>query len=227
MFDAIFIDADNTLFDFDRTQEKALAESLVHFSLPQNDDVLSIYETINRECWTDYHAGLIRNDEINLRRWSQWLTAIGEHSRVAAQALADHYAQSLALQCELEDGADDLMQYLAAKLPVHVITNGFPSSQQHRWRKAGWDGLLHGITVSAAVGVQKPEADIFHIAMAAVGVTDPGRCLMIGDTLEADVRGPQNVGMKGCWYQRKGAENNTDIQPDYVVTQLSDIKGLV
>ncbi|MDX1475829.1 MAG: HAD family hydrolase, partial [Reinekea sp.] len=125
------------------------------------------------------------------------------------------------------DGADDLMQYLAAKLPVHVITNGFPSSQQHRWRKAGWDGLLHGITVSAAVGVQKPEADIFHIAMAAVGVTDPGRCLMIGDTLEADVRGPQNVGMKGCWYQRKGAENNTDIQPDYVVTQLSDIKELV
>ena len=141
--------------------------------------------------------------------------------------MAEYYADSLARQCEKEEGADELMQYLLAKMPVHIITNGFPSSQQHRWRLAGWEPLLQGITVSAVVGVQKPDAEIFHLAMNDVGLTDASRCLMIGDNIIADVKGPQDVGMKGCWYQRHGATNNTDIHPDYTVTHLREIQNII
>jgi len=227
MFDAVFIDADNTLFDFDRTQAKAMSHSLSHFSLPSDDSVIERYEQINKQCWEDYHQGKIRNEQINIRRWQQWLQWLGLDKKVSAEDLATHYAQSLAQQCEKEDGAEVLMTYLTAKLPVHVITNGFPSTQQHRWHKAGWESKLHGITVSSVVGVQKPYAEIYHLAMKAGGVRDANRCLMIGDTLEADVRGPQSVGMKGCWYQRKDAINNTSIKPDYTVQHLEEIIELI
>lgn len=227
MFDTVFIDADNTLFDFDRTQEKAIMDTLSHFQLPRDESALYWYQTINKQCWQDYHQGLIRNDEINLRRWREWLTKFGLGSSVVATELADFYAESLSLQCEKEEGADELIAYLTAKLPVHVITNGFPSTQQHRWRKAGWEDQLHGITVSSVVGVQKPNAEIFHLAMKAVGVEDTSRCLMIGDTLEADVLGPQLIGMKACWYQRKGAVNETDIVPDFTVVHLREIIGIL
>lgn len=227
MFDAIFIDADNTLFDFDRTQEKAIVDTLNHFSLPRDESALALYQTINKQCWQDYHQGLIRNEEINPRRWREWLQRLELNKTVLDTELADYYAESLSLQCEKEDGADELMAYLSAKLPLHVITNGFPSTQQHRWRKAGWEDKLHGITVSSVVGVQKPDAQIFHLAMKAVGVQDPSRCLMIGDTLEADVLGPQLSGMKACWYRRKGAVNQTEIVPDYTVVDLRDIIRIV
>lgn len=226
MFDAVFIDADNTLFDFDRTQAKAINHSLSHFSLPADSAVLAEYDRINKQVWALYNQGDIRNDDINLLRWQQWLQWLGKTETVNAGELAEHYADSLAQQCELEEGADALMTYLLDKLPVHIITNGFPSTQQHRWRKAGWETKLQGITVSSVVGVQKPDAEIFHLAMKAVGVSDASRCLMIGDTLVADVQGPQQMGMKACWYQRKGAQNNTDIKPDFTVQHLEQIAAI-
>ena len=226
MFDAVFIDADNTLFDFDRTQAKAINHSLSHFSLPADSAVLAEYDRINKQVWALYNQGDIRNDDINLLRWQQWLQWLGKTETVNASELAEHYPDSLAQQCELEEGADALMIYLLDKLPVHIITNGFPSTQQHRWRKAGWETKLQGITVSSVVGVQKPDAEIFHLAMKAVGVSDASRCLMIGDTLVADVQGPQQMGMKACWYQRKGAQNNTDIKPDFTVQHLEQIAAI-
>jgi YjjG family noncanonical pyrimidine nucleotidase len=227
LFDAIFIDADNTLFDFDRAQENALAESLTQFSLPGDKHSLATYEEINADCWGKYHRGEIENHQINEMRWSVWLKTVGEYGRVDATELAEHFAESLAQQCEKEEGAEDLIQTLSNQLPIHVITNGFPTSQAHRWRKAGWESQIHGITVSAVVGVQKPEAKIFEIAMKAVGVADASRCLMIGDNIEADVFGPQNVGMKGCWYQRGDMTNTTSVVPDYTVTNLKGVIDIV
>jgi len=226
MFDAVFIDADNTLFDFDRTEEKALLDTAHKFSVDFNEQNLSEYKAINKTCWELHDNGKLANADLNLRRWSLWLERIHPTAGISAIELANYYADSLSRQCEKEEGAEKLMQYLIAKAPVHIITNGFPSSQLHRWRLAGWESLLQGITVSAVVGVQKPDAEIFHIAMKEVGISDASRCLMIGDNITADVQGPQAVGMKGCWYQRNGAENKTNIQPDFTVTHLNEIEKI-
>jgi YjjG family noncanonical pyrimidine nucleotidase len=226
-FDAVFIDADNTLFDFDKTQEKAMSQSLNYFKLPTSEEVLKRYEQINAQLWAQYHDGELQNHEINPLRWHRWLDELGLSTEVDFAELAEHFANSLAEQCVKEPGADELMAYLTAQCPVHVITNGFPSSQKYRWHKAGWHEQLHGITVSAEVGIQKPHPDIFHIAMASVGVTDSSRCLMIGDSLEADVQGPQLVGLKACWYQRKNAKNSTQIKPDFTVSQLTEILDIM
>lgn len=227
MFDAVFIDADNTLFDFDRTEYKAFQASLAQYDLPSDDDAIADYRRINRECWALFEQGRISNDDIGPLRWGRWLSEVIDGQNINAAQLSSYYNNALAEQCEKEDGAEALIQYLTEKVPVHVITNGFPTSQAHRWRLAGWEDRLHGITVSATVGVKKPDPEIFHLAMAKVGVTDPGACLMIGDSLEADVLGPQGIGMKGCWYQRNGALNETDIEPDFVVSHLDGIREIV
>ena len=225
-FDAIFIDADNTLFDFDRTQRKAIADSLARFSLPAHGEAIAHYNRINRDCWNQHNEGLIHNSEINHLRWSRWTEHMGLIEQVCPVQLADHYEASLAQQCEKETGADELMEYLLGKYPVHIITNGFPAVQAHRWRLAGWEERLQGITVSSVVGVKKPEPEIYHIAMRHVGVNDASRCLMIGDDIKSDVQGPQQVGMKGCWYQRNDAVNETDIEPDFSVRHLVDVLSI-
>jgi YjjG family noncanonical pyrimidine nucleotidase len=223
LFDAVFMDADNTLFDFDQTQNKALLQCLNYFSLPLTEDAIANYLRINHHCWGQLDRGEVKAEDINQLRWQRWLDEMGYAQTHNSAQVAAYYLASLSEQCEKEEGAEALVQRLAKKVPIHIITNGLPEAQQHRWRKAGWEGLLHGITVSAVEGVQKPDAKIFEIAMERVGVTDPSRCLMIGDNIEADVYGPQQMGMKGCWYRRNGAQNNTDIQPDFEVTHLDHI----
>lgn len=226
-FDAIFIDADNTLFDFDRTQHNAINDSLIHFRLPTDTSAIACYNRINRHCWDQHDAGHVPVQHINSMRWNRWAEEMGVASKIDADELADHYEMNLAQQCEKEEGAEELFDYLVSKYPVHIITNGFPAVQEHRWHKAGWADRLQGITISSVVGVKKPQPEIYSIAMAAVGVTDVSRCLMIGDDIKSDVQGPQAVGMKGCWYRRKGALNQTDIQPDFVVSHLTEIIDIV
>ena len=223
LFDTVFLDADNTLFDFDATSQKALTQSFAEFGVSVTDDNIALYRRINKECWDQYNQGLIENSQINPLRWQRWVEQMQLSDNLDAQALAAFYQQSLTLQCEKEPGADELMAYLFRHYKVHIITNGFPEVQAHRWHKAGWQEQLTGITVSSVVGVKKPDAAIYNIAMQSVGVTQPERCLMIGDDIQADVAGSQAVGMQACWYARKGAQNQTDIQPDFQVSHLSEI----
>jgi len=222
-FDVIFIDADNTLFDFDQTQQNAITDSLSQFSLPSHAEAIAHYNRINRDCWRLHNEGVIQNRDINHLRWRRWIDCMGLNDLVSSTQLADHYEASLALQCEKEDGADKLMAYLFDHYPVHIITNGFPAVQAHRWRLAGWQDRLQGMTISSVVGVKKPDPEIYQLAMKSVGIIDADRCLMIGDDLNSDVQGAQNVGMKGCWYQRKQAVNETGIKPDYIVRHLAEI----
>ena len=62
---------------------------------------------------------------------------------------------------------------------------------------------IQHVSISAVVGWEKPHAEIFRHATAAVGVS-PGRSLHIGDSLQADVQGAQQAGLQPLWLQRDG-----------------------
>jgi putative hydrolase of the HAD superfamily len=58
------------------------------------------------------------------------------------------------------------------------------------------------ISISAVVGWEKPHAEIFRHATAAVAV-EPARALHVGDSLQADVQGAQQAGLQPLWLQRQ------------------------
>ncbi len=49
---------------------------------------------------------------------------------------------------------------------------------------------------------------------------------MVGDNLEADVRGAQSVGLYGIWLSRRAGERTEDqlrVQPDASLSSLSEL----
>jgi putative hydrolase of the HAD superfamily len=60
------------------------------------------------------------------------------------------------------------------------------------------------VSISAVVGWEKPHAEIFRHATAAIAVA-PRHALHIGDSLQADVQGAQRAGLQPLWLQRDGA----------------------
>ena len=66
------------------------------------------------------------------------------------------------------------------------------------------------VSISAVVGWEKPHAEIFRHATAAVAV-EPARALHIGDSLHADVQGAQQAGLQPLWLQRE--ETSPGAQP--------------
>jgi len=79
------------------------------------------------------------------------------------------------------------------------------------------------IVVSARVGCSKPNPCIFREMLRQAGTT-PERTLHVGDSLGADVRGAQAVGITGVLVDRAGT-----VQPDGypVVWNLAEVLGLL
>ena len=68
------------------------------------------------------------------------------------------------------------------------------------------------IIISEEVGFSKPDKRIFELALERLNV-HPEAVLFVGDDLEKDIGGSQNIHMKGIWFNPHMKENDTDIKP--------------
>lgn len=86
----------------------------------------------------------------------------------------------------------------AAGYKLGMITNGRFPFQLLNVQALGIEQYFETILVSEKEQCRKPEAVIFERALVQMGV-DAETAVFVGDNPEADVRGAQNVGMRGVW----------------------------
>ncbi|MBN1267039.1 MAG: HAD family phosphatase [Anaerolineales bacterium] len=95
----------------------------------------------------------------------------------------------------------DLMVYIRSlkqDYTVGMITNAWPDIRfmlTSVWHVAD---AFESIIVSAEVGIVKPDAAIYHMALEALD-TAPGEAVFIDDYIE-NIRGAEAVGMKGIHF---------------------------
>jgi HAD superfamily hydrolase (TIGR01662 family) len=85
------------------------------------------------------------------------------------------------------------------------------------------------ILSSAACGVRKPDSYIFQLALDHFHV-GPERVAMIGDTLEADIFGANQVGFYSIWINRRvqlSSESELIVQPQAVISNLEQLPALL
>ena len=85
------------------------------------------------------------------------------------------------------------------------------------------------ILTSAACSYRKPHRRIFELALSNWYFL-PSEAVMVGDNLDADVRGAQSVGLFTVWISRRAGERLADqlsIQPDASISSLSDLPALL
>jgi putative hydrolase of the HAD superfamily len=70
----------------------------------------------------------------------------------------------------------------------------------------------------------KPEKEIFDYALQKANALLT-ESIMIGDNLEADIKGAQNVGMDAIFVNHINA--TTDIEPTYTITHLNELESIL
>jgi len=81
------------------------------------------------------------------------------------------------------------------------------------------------ILTSAACSYRKPHPRIFELALANWYLL-PSEAVMVGDNLDADIRGAKSVGLYGIWISRRAGqrtEAETLIQADASLATLSEL----
>lgn len=120
-------------------------------------------------------------------------------AEVLAGALQAYYAYS-ETQWRVMPGAHETLQALrTAGLRLALISNaGDNDNVQRLVDNAGLRPYFDPLIVSAAVGLRKPNPRLFDLVLRPWGAA-PAECVMVGDTLGADVLGAQLAGLRSIW----------------------------
>jgi HAD superfamily hydrolase (TIGR01549 family) len=85
------------------------------------------------------------------------------------------------------------------------------------------------ILTSAACSYRKPHRRIFELALSNWYFL-PSEAVMVGDNLDADVRGAQSVGLYAIWISRRAGKRTEDqlsVQPDASLSTLYELPAFL
>ena len=219
----IFFDLDHTLWDFDKNSMLAFKRVFKKFKITiEFDAFLKIYEPINIEYWKKYREDKVSKE--NLRRGRlidsfNFFDLIYTTEKI--DEIADAYIQELPFDNHLFEGAVEILDYLILKYKLHIITNGFEEVQHKKLKNSGIDHYFSTVTTSEEVGVKKPNPKVFLTALNKANSL-PTQSVMIGDSLEADILGANNIGMQTIFYNYRNESISKKIKS---IDSLLEIKN--
>jgi 2-haloacid dehalogenase len=225
-YDVYLIDADDTMFDFDKAETTALTGMFQRYALRCSEGVRIRYRDINNELWAMFERGELSKEIVLIERFVRLSKVLG--IPLDAEEFNRLYLLELGKCSDLLEGAEALCKRLFEEgKHIYIATNGTPSAtQKSRLAASPLPPYVSGVFVSEDVGWQKPQKEYFDYIFAHIPPVDKSRVLMVGDSLSSDMRGGQNAGLDTCWFNPDHKPNPSDVRPTYEVAALAEIAEL-
>lgn len=235
MIKAVFLDIDNTLLDFDAYVRESMRQGFEKYQLrPYEERMFSVFMKINNEMWERIERGTLTFEELLQIRWN---TVFGELGiEFDGCRFETYFREGLCHSAISVEGTRELLDYLRGRYVLCAASNGPYRQQVNRLRLAGMLGYFGHLFVSEKVGASKPSREFFDHCLRELNAGGqqqgragilPGEILMIGDSLTSDMAGGIANGLKTCFFDRKHTGNTGELQPDYVVESLSQIRDFL
>ena len=222
----IFFDLDHTLWDFEANSDAAYRRVLEESGLDVDFDTFArVYHPINQSCWEDYAAGKVSKEQVKYNRLRKTLEALNiPVDETTARQMAERYLELLAQGTRMFPGAFEILTYLRPKYRLHLLTNGFAEVQLPKIEASGLKKYFESITLSEETGRLKPHPAVFRHALQKAGAF-PHQSVMIGDSLQSDVVGALNLGLRAVLFDPRGRYDIPEtIAP--TVRHLTELKNL-
>jgi YjjG family noncanonical pyrimidine nucleotidase len=221
----VFFDLDHTLWDFDKNSELAF-DKIFKENHPSIDtkSFVEIYAPINQACWKLYQFDKITHEELRYRRLKDSFDSLDYSiSDEQINQISIDYITFLPENNILFEGAKEVLEYLNAKYKLHVITNGFAEVQYKKINNSGISDYFATITNSEMAGVKKPNPKIYEYALN-LAKAEKHNAIMIGDCLDADVKGALDFGISAIFFNPEKKEVPLTVPS---VTHLTELKNLL
>lgn len=219
----VFVDIDDTLLDFDLCADWAIQKACEELKIHLPKDFFPTFWKINDGLWKDLEKGLLTLAQLSTKRWD----VLFENYQIVfdSSVFDTYYRKYLSLSGIHVQGAESLLSYLSEKYDVYSASNGPYHQQINRLELSGLSKYIKGNFISEKIGHNKPTKAFFDGCFEHLEVSKE-ECIMIGDSLSADMKGAHEYGMKCIWYNRLH-EKVEDICADYAVTRMIDIKNIL
>lgn len=225
-YEVILFDADETLFDFHRSEKYAFEKTMRAFDFPYEESLhLKVYHDVNIAIWKEFEEGRITQQVLKVERFRRLAERL--QAAFVPEEFSKSYEKHLGDACFLLDGSAELVERLHAKYRLAIVTNGLKSVQEKRISKSPIARFFDTIVISEAAGVSKPDPRIFELVLCNLGHSDKRTVLMVGDSLTSDIAGGLNYGINTCWYNPGRLEAGNGIKPTYEITTLKALRKVL
>lgn len=227
----VFIDLDDTLWDFHANAKEVLREMYGEQGLNRYfedfEEYYRIYTVRNLELWEQYGKGQVTKEFLNVERFRHPLMTKGVDDVELARRTGIQFLDKLPDKNELVPFAAELLNYLSEKYLLSIVSNGFEEVQYRKLNNCGIGDFFRHIVLSEKAGALKPDRRIFDYALE-LNKAKPSEVIMIGDSYEADIRGAMNAGIDQIFFNlRNEVISSEKPQPTYTVSNLEEILQLL
>lgn len=215
---ALFIDIDDTIFDYAIASENALIKTCKELNIAYQEDYLKIYRQIDQSLWNLQKQNKLSVQEVGVQRAKLLSKAFG--FKQDYQIFRMTFSKYLANEIAFIKDAQMLIEYAYNKgYLLYVASNGILKTQKSRLSKAKIDSYFQDFFVSDNITYEKPDPRFFYECLKRANLKVE-EVLMIGDSVRADIKGAQSVGIKTCWFDY--AKTNQQ-HGDYNIQNLKEL----
>ena len=225
----IFFDLDHTIWDFDRNAKETLHELYYTFKFDDlfnkssSDEFIETYTINNHRVWDLYHHGKIDKPTLRRLRFADTFTQLGVDPDLFPKDFEEEYLKICPTKKNLFPHAIETLEYLQRKYHLHLISNGFKEACETKLTHSDLRKYFKTIVISEVFGVNKPDQRIFDYAITN-GNANKEDSIMIGDNIDADVRGAINAGLEAIYFNVVGANKPNDIT--HMIVDLKELQHL-
>lgn len=146
--------------------------------------------------------------------------------RLPHNYIQDFWNENFPKCFSIDQNTIHFLNQIKKQFKVGIITNGSTQRQKAKIFNTNLNRYFETIIISEEVGFSKPDKRIFELALNKLNA-QPENTLFVGDDLQKDIAGPQNVNIKGVWFNPQKIKNTTQIQPYAEINTLDSLLSYV
>jgi HAD superfamily hydrolase (TIGR01549 family) len=204
---AVLFDLDDTLFDHRHSSRSGLQAIQQRYACFQRATIDEL-EQAHIALLEEVHLLVLRS-EISLQqartiRMERLFAQFGEQrSRARAEEAASLYREAYQVARQTVPGTIALLEALRPSVKIGIVSNNLLAEQQEKLRHLGLEGHIDALVVSEEVGIAKPDARIFQVALERLHC-HAEEAVMVGDAWQNDIVGARGAGIRAIWLNRYG-----------------------
>ena len=150
---------------------------------------------------------------------------------LVAEETVIHNSYGQAITAKVIDSVFEALETLRKDgYRIAMIANGDSAGARNIIATCGLEDYFDVIVISEEVGIEKPDKQVFQIALDKLGV-EAKNTVMVGNRIDADIVGANRVGMKSVWFRWNDRYEETigseDKKPSFIIKSLSELPGIL
>ena len=225
-YDLIIFDFDDTLFDYEKTEERALMETFKYYDLDYKTEYYEIFKGINRELWKFHNLNNAQSTKaMKKQRFELVFKKI--NLKFSATEFSNTYTEK-SQKGDLIEGVEEVINKLYDVVQLVIASNGPCTPRIEKLQNSPIAGKLRFYSSESFSECYKKPDPHFYYAILRDFRIEPSKILVVGDKLSTDILCANRAELKSVLFKYRDHGESTDIaHPDYVINNFKQLLSIV